>query len=203
MPFSACSRLQLPKCFVPAHILSSVCFPRGLTGIVVDGRYPRRLIGQWKRIYFCRIWSLGLGSNPRAVVKPFRHPNSEKGEKRESGKSIFSERGRDFRFLLFALYYFQFVPLKSLPLWDGHRPNPWVGACPAERWTERVETSRMLPGLHCPPSSHLVWKPHAHRDLDIGVRERAALRPRRVGQGVSQLPAVGRHLQEASPAVTP
>ena len=85
----------------------------------------------------------------------------------------------------------------------GHRPNPWVGAGPAERWTERVETSRTLPGLHCPPSSHLVWKPHAHRDLDVGVGERAALRPRRVEQGVLQLPAVGRHLQEASPAVTP
>ena len=47
----------------------------------------------------------------------------------------------------------------------------------------------------CPPS----WKPRAHRDLDVRVRERTAMRPRRVGESISQLPAIGRHLQRGKP----
>ena len=76
-------------------------------------------------------------------------------------------------------------------------PKQWVGAGPAERWLKGQKHQA------CSPSSRLARKPHAHRDLDVGVREWAALGPRRVGQGVSQLPAIGRHLQDASPAVAP
>lgn len=48
------------------------------------------------------------------------------------------------------------------------------------------------------PCAWLAWNPRAHRDLDVRVREWAALWPCCVGQGVAQLPAISRHLQRGS-----
>ena len=130
LPFSACSRLQLPKCFVPAHILSSVCFPRSLTGIVVHGRYPRRLIGQWKRIYFWMIWSLGLGNNPRAEVKPFRHPNRRARRVRKASRGrVFS---RNVVGVLDSCYLHSIT--FSLSLWSHFRFGTDTGQTRGGSW---------------------------------------------------------------------
>lgn len=75
--------------------------------------------------------------------------------------------------------------------------TPPACARPADGRTARTEETLRVPPdfpFH-PPGTN----PRAHRDLDVRVRERAALGPGCVGQGVSQLPAIGRHLQRGQP----
>lgn len=125
LPFWARRWLQFPMCFALAPILSSGYFPRGLTGIVVLGRYPCCLVGQWKGTNFWMIWSLRRGTSCcKAVVNSLRRAAGERRDRRVV-RRIFSEHRRGFRFLVFKLSYFQFGPLKSLPLWGGRTPNLW------------------------------------------------------------------------------
>lgn len=76
-----------------------------------------------------------------------------------------------------------------------HQPMPGQPSAELKEQTHRGCTLAS-------PTARLAWNPRAHRDLDVGVRERAALWRCCVGQRVAQLPAVSRHLRRGSSAVT-
>lgn len=78
---------------------------------------------------------------------------------------------------------------------QGTGLNP-LRLCQASQVLDRKEgNTDSGPWLPPPGSALPVWGPRAHRDLDVGVRERAALCTCGVGQGVAQLPAISSHLQ--------